>query len=284
MMMMRSRFNPVVVGTASKRVFATSTRSTSAKMRKQQVRKSTFCRRVEAFEQAAAPPPPLWEFENNVFSRVGKWYSEKLSTHPLLTKGLTGGAIAAGGDMLCQGGTRRDTDSSLVTFFRDQWDYMQTFRFWLIGTAFVAPCCHYWYAFLHKYYKGQSFAMISKRVALDQAVLTPPFLVVWLSSLWTLEGTPPKEIPSKLVKSMPEVLAASLMLWTPAQYLNFYACPVKFQVLFTNVFELLWNAYLSFATTGGGHGSGHQSHKEPEEEKVAEEVEEDNEMDYSIGR
>lgn len=35
-----------------------------------------------------------------------------------------------------------------------------------------------------------------------------------------------------------------------------YAVPVKYQVLFTNLVELVWNAYLSFATEGGGHGHG----------------------------
>ena len=38
--------------------------------------------------------------------------------------------------------------------------------------------------------------------------------------------------------------------------------------MFTNVVELVWNAYLSFATEGGGHGhGGGGDHKAMEEEK-----------------
>ena len=50
-------------------------------------------------------------------------------------------------------------------------------------------------------------------------------------------------------------------------FLQFYAVPVKYQVLFTNVVELVWNAYLSFATEGGGHGHGGGESKQIEDDK-----------------
>lgn len=58
----------------------------------------------------------------------------------------------------------------------------------------------------------------------------------------------------QLTKSMSFLFFSrcSWALWIPAQAVNFYFMPVKFQVLFTNVFELLWNAYLSFAAAGKG--------------------------------
>lgn len=61
-------------------------------------------------------------------------------------------------------------------------------------------------------------------------------------------------LKQQLTESLPEVMVANWILWIPAQYINFYACPVKFQVLFVNLIELGWNCYLSFAASGGGHG------------------------------
>ncbi|CAB9502417.1 Peroxisomal membrane protein 2 [Seminavis robusta] len=190
------------------------------------------------------------------------WYSDKLVTHPLMTKGLTGAIIAATGDVLCQAGTFTPTDGKKTSFWLHGWDVRRSFHFFVLGLTFVAPTSHYWYGGMavHPWTRGQSFYQISKRVALDQFVWTPVFFVIWLSGFWTMEANghvTGNQIQNQLTTHLPDVMMANWLLWIPAQYLNFYACPVKFQVLFTNVVELAWNAYLSFATSGeGGHGGG----------------------------
>lgn len=226
---------------------------------------STYLRRLEEpVSSNRTSGSSLWEealaYDVTLLKRIAAWYSAKLTSHPITTKAVTGGAIAAGGDLLCQGGTSTST-RNWYDFLTQEWDVMRTARFGLIGSTFVAPVCHYWYAYLHKYHAGASAAQISKRVALDQLVCTPPFMVVWLSSLWTLEGSvPPNQLPQAVTQAMPDVMKASWILWVPMQYLNFYAVPLKYQVLFTNVVELAWNAYLSFCATGGGGHGGHHHH------------------------
>lgn len=127
--------------------------------------------------------------------------------------------------------------------------------------TFVAPTSHYWYGGLakHSWTKGSTFVPITKRVILDQFVWTPVFFVIWLGSFWSLEEgkVEPSHLQQQLQEKLPEVMIANWILWIPAQYLNFYCVRVKFQVLFTNVVELAWNAYLSFLSDGGGHGHGH---------------------------
>jgi len=213
------------------------------------------------------------------WSRFFRWYSDKLSTHPLLTKSLTGALIAAAGDVLCQAGTYKGPDKDKSSnkervagnnnkankwqafWCQGGWDAERSFHFFLLGLTFVAPTSHYWYGGLakHPWLTGQSFQQITKRVALDQLVWTPVFFVIWLSGFWTLQDKnfDATKTQSQLVQNLPEIMVANWILWIPAQYLNFYACPVKFQVLFTNVIELAWNAYLSFATSGNEHGHGH---------------------------
>jgi len=199
-----------------------------------------------------------------------RWYSDKLSTHPLTTKGLTGAVIAAAGDGLCQAGTYEESHEKPSFFGGGGWDARRSFHFFVLGLAFVAPTSHYWYGNLavHPWTRGQSFGQISKRVALDQLVWSPVFFVIWLTGFWGMERKgDTSEIKNDLRVALPDVLVANWILWIPCQYLNFYAVPIKFQVLFTNVVELAWNAYLSFATEGGGHGHGNNQIEEEKKEE-----------------
>ena len=228
--------------------------------------------------------------------RAFQWYSEKLSTHPLLTKSLTGAIIAAAGDVLCQAGTfspktstsTNDEKKSTLDTIRDSmeeffqgggWDYRRSFHFFVLGLTFVAPTSHYWYGGMakHAWTRGQSMKQITKRVALDQFVWTPVFFVIWLGGFWSMEAGEinTSRLSQQLTDSLPEVMVANWILWIPAQYLNFYACPVKFQVLFVNLIELGWNCYLSFAASGGGHGHSSPAKIEDDSNKTIMDQEDD---------
>jgi Mpv17 / PMP22 family len=219
------------------------------------------------------------------------WYSKRLDTHPILTKGITSGLIGGTGDLLCQsiidkhekteqrlGTAANECDDDTATAALDEsplwwWDGWRTARFVLLGAAFVAPWCHYWYGALAVRYPMGAAATISssnaqmvfKRVALDQFVFSPIFLVGWITSLWTLENGimssntaiaaadgvvvhDNSETPARLVEAVPDILVANWILWIPVQAVNFRFTPTKFQVLTSNCVALIWNAYLSFST------------------------------------
>jgi len=170
------------------------------------------------------------------------WYSTKLDTHPLLTKGITSGLVSASGDIICQGLTGTD------------WDMMRASRFALLGAALVAPVVHVWYGFLARRVPGVSFAQVSKRVIADQLGIAPVFLNVWLASMWTLEdvygvATDTRAFSLRIMEAAPSMLVANWMLWIPASAFNFRFVPVKYQVLTSNIVALLWNVYLSYKTS-----------------------------------
>jgi hypothetical protein len=219
-----------------------------------------------------SPPCSGHQDYQSFWQQAFRWYSEKLTTHPLLTKGLTGGIIAAAGDLLCQAGTYKEPeDGTKRSFWNGGWDVKRSLNFAILGLTFVAPTSHYWYGKLavHPWSKGQSFAQISKRVALDQFLWSPVFFVIWLAGFWGLEkdgNITSKELKNDLAVALPDIMVANWILWIPCQYANFYAVPVKYQVLFCNVVELVWNAYMSFATSGGGGHGGGGAEKAMEEE------------------
>ena len=200
------------------------------------------------------------------FTNFLAWYSTKLDTHPLLTKGISSGLIAGSGDFLCQlfvdkrndgkevekdgvvsKGSEKESSSLLAS-----WDPARTGRFALLGAFLVAPGIHYWYnALSTRLVPGAvTVSNVMKRVALDQFAFTPFFLQLWLSALWTLEGeTPIETIPSRMMEATPTILVANWILWIPAQIFNFRMVPVKYQVLYSNVVALFWNIYLSSTAT-----------------------------------
>jgi hypothetical protein len=193
------------------------------------------------------------------------WYSNKLDTHPLLTKGISSGLIAGSGDFLCQlfvdrRNVGKDENNGVVTSKGEResssllagWDPARTGRFAILGAFLVAPGIHYWYnALSMRLVPGAvTVSNVMKRVALDQFAFTPFFLQVWLSALWTLEGeTPIDTIPSRMMEATPTILVANWILWIPAQIINFRTVPVKYQVLYSNVVALFWNIYLSSTAT-----------------------------------
>ena len=95
------------------------------------------------------------------------WYEAQLTQYPLVTKALTGGLIAAGGDFFCQTVLEEpegDGQSALEAY-----DPSRTFRFAFLGTCFVAPTNHIWYRFLAKHAApGKTWSSAFKRTALDQ--------------------------------------------------------------------------------------------------------------------
>jgi hypothetical protein len=226
---------------------------------------STTGRRSFASSAKKQGETPSNEKQSSFFSSLLAWYSNKLDTHPLLTKAISSGVIAGSGDFLCQlfvdprnaDAVKDDDDNGVVskessTSLLADWDMARTGRFAILGAFFVAPGIHYWYnALSMRIIPGAAtVSNVLKRVAVDQFLFSPLFLQVWLSALWTMEGeTKLETVPGRLMEATPTILVANWILWIPAQLLNFRMVPVKYQVLYSNVVALFWNVYLSSTAT-----------------------------------
>ena len=204
------------------------------------------------------------EFARESFHRSRNWYSDKLDSHPVLTKAVTTGIIAGSGDLLCQKGIQKEktvhhhAPSEMAVMKPPAasavgYDATRTMRFASLGTVFVAPTCHYWYNGLASWFPGTGLAQVTKRVVTDQLTWTPVFMVIWLGAMWTMEGFPVDKLTDRLRNEFPDVMKATWICWVPAQFATFYLCPLKYQVLATNMIELFWNAYLSYFTAGKSH-------------------------------
>ncbi|CAM9346364.1 unnamed protein product, partial [Sphacelaria rigidula] len=190
-------------------------------------------------------------------------YSDLLTSRPLTTKAITSGIIAGAGDLTCQllaahfvlddleENGEEEVDNGDDGEILEAWattmdvDWGRCARFTLLGAGFLAPCLHYWYTFLGKAIPGVTLTTVVKRVALDQLVFTPVFLMSFLSANMLVDGQAAKIVP-KLKADYIQTLVGNWGYWIPAQVINFRFVPAMYQVLCANGFGFVWNIYLSF--------------------------------------
>ena len=174
------------------------------------------------------------------------WYGELLETHPLLTKAVTGGIIAASGDVICQNIPTSDEKGEKRV--EKPFDFLRTLRFGFLGFALIAPAMHHWYGQLMARIPGTSMAATLKRTALDQLVFAPVIVPTFMGSLFLLQGKNMKEIRDDIGDVYADTILMNWSLWVPAMLVNFGFTPLKYQVLFSNTVGLGWNTYLSYKT------------------------------------
>jgi hypothetical protein len=176
-----------------------------------------------------------------------------LERRPFLTKGLTSGFVAANGDLLCQYLMHRNNGTTERNgSFWNVWSKRRTIHFFCLGSLWVAPVLHVWYGSLSRVTVAAAssrskWRLLAKRVALDQFVFTPVFFPTFLIGLWWLDGSLSWDmVQRQLPAIMPHMLCANWAIWIPAQAINFSLVPLPYQVLFSNVVSLLWNAVVSY--------------------------------------
>jgi len=186
------------------------------------------------------------------------WYSQKLDTHPILTKSISAFIVTGFGNVLSQTlmGEDDDDDEESETKRRTV-DWPQVGRFALLNGVMVAPALHYWYNFLNRAVPGTTLLAVAKRVFWDEFCFTPVYLPLFLSTLWALEGSPLQNIPKMAYEEVPSILVAEWTLWIPTMAFTFRYIPVKFQVLMINSVGVLWYTYLSYTAKQAHTKHGH---------------------------
>lgn len=112
------------------------------------------------------------------------------------------------------------------------------------------------------------------RLALDQTVWAPVFIAVFFSAMSILQvrvglgccccvcahrhppmphTARPQGKPEEIIPNLKQNVWAAMLvnwkLWPAANFINFKFVPPQLQVLFANFVALIWNFYLSWATS-----------------------------------
>jgi len=97
-----------------------------------------------------------------------------------------------------------------------------------------------------------SIAALAKRVGMDQAVMAPFGLAVFLGSMGAMEGHSLPAIRKKYVDLYPPAIKANWTVWPLIQFVNFRFMPLPYRVPFQATCGVFWTLYLSLLNSSGG--------------------------------
>ncbi|CAL5219254.1 g1050 [Coccomyxa viridis] len=167
-------------------------------------------------------------------------YLAALQTAPLLTKCLTSAVGFILGDSIAQ----------LIA--KERYNVLRTLRFATIGFCLHAPIADTWFLFLeHNVFPNAPTSMpaVFTKMALDQLLMAPLFLVVFFFATKTLEGLPHK-LPEVLREQYVKTVLAGYLLWPLAHIINFKFIPADLRILYVNCVQVGWNVVLCRMSAG----------------------------------
>lgn len=176
------------------------------------------------------------------------WYSQKLDTHPIMTKSISAFIVTGFGNVMSQAvASDDDGDNEEALDKQSTVDWNRAGRFAMLNAVISAPIFHFWYNYLSKAVPGTTVLAVAKRVFWDEFVFSPVFLPMFVSCIWIVEGSPLHKIPTMVYEEVPSILVAEWALWVPTMAFSFRYIPVKFQVLVINSVGIFWYAFLSYS-------------------------------------
>jgi len=181
---------------------------------------------------------------------LARVYQRSFEAYPHVTLAVAGGTLTALGDVVAQLSQQivKPEDEHKEGF---RYDVPRTLRFFCFGAG-ISPLIGRWNQYLEFRFplrsrrKGAtSFAALSKRVAIDQIVMAPIGLSIFISSMGVMEGRDAKHIRARFQDIYQPALLANWKIWPAAQFINFRFMPLPYRVPFQQTCGAFWTLYLS---------------------------------------
>ena len=183
-------------------------------------------------------------------------FHNALQKWPLRTQMITGGTLTFLGDVIAQQGIEKRTF--------DEHDWVRSARMGFFAVIVWTGVGYKWYfsiiknkieitkkkilrfTLAEKWFPGNSWQMMVKKLAIDQIIVVPCLLVAFFAMNEGLQGNGISGFKSRINEDYTTVMVKNWSLWTPAQFINFYLIPLLYRVIFTRVISFFWNIYLSW--------------------------------------
>jgi len=127
------------------------------------------------------------------------------------------------------------------------WDSWRTAKLALFGLALHGPIGHYWYGFLDRTVMTAaptSAAAVASKTAIDQILWAPIFTSIFFGSMKLLDGKQ-DEIPDEIREKLWPTMKVNWTVWPLAHVINFRFIPSSQRILYINVIQVGYNAFLS---------------------------------------
>nr|XP_043625718.1 protein sym-1-like [Erigeron canadensis] len=189
--------------------------------------------------------------------KIWKWYKKCLGVHPVKTQVISSGFIWGLGDLAAQAVTRATAYRKKYIFLSDDdrdlrinWRRVVTTS--LFGMVFVGPIGHFWYEGLDRFlmiklqYPPKSMRFVATKVALDGIIFGPVDLFVFFAYMGFASGKNVSQVKEEVKRDFLPALIVEGGIWPIVQVVNFRFIPVRYQLLYVNLFCLLDSCFLSW--------------------------------------
>ncbi|KAH9800718.1 peroxisomal membrane 22 kDa (Mpv17/PMP22) family protein [Citrus sinensis] len=120
------------------------------------------------------------------------------------------------------------------------------------GFGFVGPVGHFWYEGLDRFIRlklqlpPKSARFVATKVAMDSIIFGPLDLFVFFTYMGFSTGKNVAQVKEDLKRDFLPALVLEGGIWPIVQVANFRYVPVRYQLLYVNIFCLLDSAFLSW--------------------------------------
>lgn len=111
-------------------------------------------------------------------------------------------------------------------------------RFAIYGTTIQGPLLTLWYRMLDRKIVGTSLKIVSKKIFLDQFIMTPPLYFVFFTAMSIMEGK--DDIFEELKHKFVPAFKISCFFWIPVQAINFMLVTPPFRVAYVGTCAFAW--------------------------------------------
>ena len=111
-------------------------------------------------------------------------------------------------------------------------DWPAVGRYVVLGAAVFSPVLTYWYRWLDRVLPGTTAKVVMQKVAMDIVVMDVPFYTAFYTVLNMLEGRSLRDAWAEVKAKLIPTIIFSVLLWTPAQTINFRYVPPHLRVVY----------------------------------------------------
>ncbi|XP_057799629.1 protein sym1-like [Salvia miltiorrhiza] len=188
--------------------------------------------------------------------KLWNWYQNCLAKYPIRTQMVSSGIIWGVGDMAAQTVTHTTAKKRNLNNEeeKEQWhiNWKRVAKTSLFGIGFVGPVGHFWYDWLDSFIRLQlklhpnSLHFIATKVALDVLIFGPMDLLFFFTYMGFSSGKSVSQVKEELMRDFIPAVILEVTLWPFIQIANFRFVPVRYQLLYVNIFCLLDSCFLSW--------------------------------------
>lgn len=170
-----------------------------------------------------------------------KIYLSLLKTHTLPTQMVTGGITSGIGDILYQQAFERRGLKGHESY--------RTRRLMTFGFLVFAPVANRWHFLLNKVSFDALWKTVAARVIIDQSIFAPLATTLFIASQGVMDGTPAAGIRRRLEERIIPTWQKQVMLFGPAQTINFAFVPLQLRPPYMNGISIFWSCFLASTHT-----------------------------------